>query len=61
VKPSNILISSINTETKDEIVSPYAWNFKLADLGLSHFKPTEDGNTDQDSQGTITYGLLKSI
>ncbi|KFY32505.1 hypothetical protein V493_00126 [Pseudogymnoascus sp. VKM F-4281 (FW-2241)] len=56
VKPANILLSSVNAETNDRIASPYAWNFKLADMGISHFKPSEDGNTDQDSQGTKTYG-----
>ncbi|KAH8590626.1 hypothetical protein B0O99DRAFT_675870 [Bisporella sp. PMI_857] len=55
VKPANILVSTLGETRK----SPFDWEFKLADLGVSHFKrmvsPTESG-TDQDSQGTVTYG-----
>lgn len=57
VKPSNILVTTLG----GSIESPYQWLFKLADLGVSHFKTfvssTED-DTDRDSQGTHTYGLL---
>jgi serine/threonine protein kinase len=56
VKPGNILVSS----QSKSVMCPYAYKFKLADLGISHFKaqasPNED-NTDRDSQGTRTYGM----
>jgi hypothetical protein len=43
----------------DNTKSPYEWHFKLADLGVSHFKISEqsaEDATDRDSQGTRTYG-----
>jgi len=52
VKSSNILVKSGNRE------SSYDYQFKLADLGLSHFrrnkKPHED-IADADSYDTQTY------
>lgn len=36
IKPDNVLI--LSSETK----SPYEWNFKLSDLGISHFKVKEE-------------------
>jgi len=50
VKPNNILVMGNGTK------SPYCWNFKLADLGLSHFKRTSQGHSDFDAYGTETYG-----
>ncbi len=40
-------------------ISRYQWKFRLADLGLSHFKKVIDGRegpTANDSQGTRAYG-----
>ena len=51
VKPNNILVMSNGTN------SPYRRKFKLADLGLSHFKRFSHGNSDFDAYGTETYGL----
>ena len=53
VKPSNILIKTGRGG------SPYASQFKLADLGLSHFKKKMSSQveaTDGDTYGTRTYG-----
>ena len=53
VKPSNILIKSSQGQ------SPYSWQFKLADLGLSHFKKKMSSQveaTDGDTYGTRAYG-----
>ncbi|CAG8952521.1 hypothetical protein HYFRA_00009625 [Hymenoscyphus fraxineus] len=53
IKPRNILVFSNNSS------SPYEFTFKLADLGLSHFQQTVDGETTApaaDSYGTSTYG-----
>ncbi|KAF2764907.1 kinase-like protein [Teratosphaeria nubilosa] len=53
IKPKNILVLGENNK------SPYRWTFKLADLGLSHFKQINRGAreaTDQYSFGTRTYG-----
>ncbi|RQM04828.1 hypothetical protein DH86_00003915, partial [Scytalidium sp. 3C] len=53
VKPANILVSSRQGG------SPYEWQFKLADLGFSHFKRAVDGAgeaTDHDARGSRTYG-----
>ena len=55
VKPSNILVMS----TKGG--SPYRCEFKLADLGLSHFKkhvPSQEDVADRDTCGTRAYGRL---
>lgn len=55
VKPENILVLSRCTHTESE----YNCKFKLADLGTSHSKRHSflgDDNTDQDTQGTRTYG-----
>ena len=53
VKPANILVFSGNSS------SPYDCQFKIADLGLSHFKPTISQATDAsdlDAFGTRAYG-----
>ncbi|KAI9793927.1 MAG: hypothetical protein M1816_007179 [Peltula sp. TS41687] len=51
VKPKNILVSTRNGK------SIYECEFKLADLGLSHFRAKGGRNArDRDSQGTRTYG-----
>ncbi|GAB7349672.1 hypothetical protein MBLNU459_g0345t1 [Dothideomycetes sp. NU459] len=55
IKPDNILAFSLNNH------SPFQWTFKLADLGLSHFKQfsgSPDDVKDRDTQGTRTYGKL---
>ena len=55
VKLRNILVKSKRGG------SPYDCEFKLADLGLSHFKkhvPSQREATDRDSYGTRTYGRL---
>jgi serine/threonine protein kinase len=52
VKPQNILVVSNEHEL------PYEWQFKLGDLGLSHFEKLsslQDGAAI-DAQGTRTYG-----
>lgn len=56
IKPSNILVTGIKENT------PYNWNFKLADLGISHFKRVVDpfGSVkDKDSYGTRLYGTFR--
>ena len=53
MKPDNILVIS------NDSGSIYDVQFKLADLGVSHFKKTEElvGHvTDEDSHGTRAYG-----
>ena len=53
VKPRNILVCS-----RDDF-SPYDCDFKLADLGLSHFKKVvgEDSVDDTNTNGTPIYGM----
>ena len=53
VKPANILVFSGNG------TSPYDCHFKIADLGLTHFKPSDpqfDDPSDLDAFGTRAYG-----
>ena len=53
VKPSNILVK------RRIATSLYNCHFKLADLGLSHFKRhvgPKQGATDRDAFGTHAYG-----
>lgn len=53
VKPENILVVSNGSENTSE------WEFKLADLGTSHFKRVDASRQDStasDSYGTRTYG-----
>lgn len=53
VKPANILVFSGNSS------SPYDCHFKIADLGLAHFKPSIPQATDPldfDAFGTRAYG-----
>lgn len=55
IKPSNILVKS------KKGASYYDCEFKLADLGLSHFKKhvsSQGDATDRDSRGTRAYGKL---
>lgn len=55
MKPKNILVLSGNSN------DPYDVEFKLADLGLSHFKRTLklDGKiVDSDVGGTKDYGKV---
>ncbi|KAB2577294.1 hypothetical protein DBV05_g4043 [Lasiodiplodia theobromae] len=57
IKPDNILVVSSDRQ------SPYKYEFKLADLGLSHFKKPRSPNretTDNDTYGTRTYGAPES-
>lgn len=57
IKPANILVMSNGQN------SPYMYDFKLADLGLSHFRkhvPSEGDALDKDTCGTRTYGKLPS-
>ncbi|KAH6717034.1 hypothetical protein BKA61DRAFT_600947 [Leptodontidium sp. MPI-SDFR-AT-0119] len=57
VKPENILVLSNGSK------NPQDWHFKLADLGISHFKRGEslrEDSTASDSYGTHTYGALDS-
>ncbi|KAF2085973.1 kinase-like protein [Saccharata proteae CBS 121410] len=52
VKPANILVCGSDT---DPI---YKWKFKLADMGLSHFKRATTADSDEksrDNYGTRTY------
>ncbi|KAL0253078.1 hypothetical protein SLS55_010528 [Diplodia seriata] len=56
IKPENILVIGSGR------ASPYKYEFKLADLGLSHFKrpkSTTGEATDMDTYGTRTYGELR--
>ncbi|RDW85934.1 hypothetical protein BP5796_04259 [Coleophoma crateriformis] len=50
VKPKNILVVGNGR------ASPYDWNFRLADLGLSHFKRNSPESFGLDPTGTETYG-----
>ncbi|CZR62093.1 uncharacterized protein PAC_11990 [Phialocephala subalpina] len=53
LKPANILVVSKSD------ASPYEWDFKLADLGLSHFQKALNGHgpvTSNDAHGTLAYG-----
>jgi serine/threonine protein kinase len=53
IKPANILVTSNKSS------SYYKWQFKVADLGLSHFKRVVDelgSITGNDAQGTRCYG-----
>ncbi|KAF2139612.1 uncharacterized protein K452DRAFT_320254 [Aplosporella prunicola CBS 121167] len=52
VKPTNILVVNFKDET------PYSCQFKLGDLGLSHFMKTSSRNETygSDTSGTRTYG-----
>ncbi|KAG4434108.1 hypothetical protein IFR05_010417 [Cadophora sp. M221] len=53
VKPENILVLSNGSK------NPLDWHFKLADLGISHFKrgkSLREDSTASDSYGTHTYG-----
>lgn len=54
LKPENFLVVSSSTT--------YPWSFKLADLGLCHFKTIMEGGPeakDFDAFGTQTYGMLQ--
>jgi hypothetical protein len=54
VKPENILVFS-NRKT-----SPYDWQFKLTDFGLSLFKKTDHMEGEQmatEGHGTTMYGM----
>jgi serine/threonine protein kinase len=53
VKPANILVMGNGLE------QAHKWQFKLADLGISHFKikgPSRENSTASDTIGTRTYG-----
>jgi serine/threonine protein kinase len=53
LKPSNILVVSNGCEER------YKWQFKIADLGISHFirnSPQQDDFRAGDTNGTMTYG-----
>lgn len=53
IKPANILVKSVPPG------SSYDCQFKLGDLGSSHFRkqvPTQQEDTRRDSWGTRTYG-----
>ena len=57
VKPHNIFVKSKKGG------SPSNYEFKLGDLGLSHFKkyvPSQGEATDSDTYGTRAYGMLHS-
>lgn len=44
--------------------SGFGWTFKIADLGLSHFRRILEGQeeaVDLDSKGTRTYGKLPAM
>ncbi|KAL9611816.1 MAG: hypothetical protein Q9167_003584 [Letrouitia subvulpina] len=54
INPTNILVKS-----KPNALCPYDVHFKIADLGLSHFKINTSGlgnATDKDTFGTKAYG-----
>ena len=58
IKPPNIVVKSKKGG------SSYDCEFKLADLGLSHFKrhvPTQREATDRDTYGTRAYGRLQAM
>ncbi|KAI1623066.1 hypothetical protein EDD37DRAFT_651254 [Exophiala viscosa] len=53
IKPSNILVTPSKTNCSFDV------QFKLADLGLAHFRRIKSGNreeADRDTQGTRIYG-----
>ena len=53
VKPANILVFSGDSDL------PYDRHFKIADLGLTHFKPSDSQSNDIldfDAFGTRAYG-----
>jgi serine/threonine protein kinase len=55
IKPSNILITSGRSG------SNFDCEFKLADLGLSHFRKAQGSHVaaiDKDTSGTREYGRL---
>lgn len=56
IKPANILVFS------GDGTSPYDCHFKVADLGLTHFKPSDSQPNDPselDAFGTRAYGMQK--
>ncbi|KAL9036137.1 MAG: hypothetical protein Q9180_004472 [Flavoplaca navasiana] len=56
IQPSNILVMSKGHNL------PYNYNFKIADLGLAHFKryiSSLNNDTDNDRYGMSTYALEK--
>ena len=58
IDPSNILVVSRSQD------SPYDCEFKIADLGLAHFKryiSSSDNATDDDRYGMNAYGVLRCI
>jgi serine/threonine protein kinase len=58
VKPENILVVSNGKRY------PHEWQYKLADLGLSHFKnkiSLREDSTASDTYGTRTYGAEYSL
>lgn len=53
IKPQNILVVSGGSRCS------HKWKFKLADLGISHFRMAtspEENSTARDRYGTRTYG-----
>lgn len=55
IHPRNILVQS-NGDSRE---SPFEYNFKLGDFGISHFKSRGASwrqATDIDTSGTLTYG-----
>ena len=56
--PKNIMVVSKGSEDRSN------WSFKLADLGISHFKgsiPARQDSTDKYLRETRTYGRQCSI
>lgn len=54
IKPANILVFGRGA------TSPYDYEFKVADLGLAHFKPSisqASDPSDLDAFGTRAYGM----
>jgi len=54
VKPENVLVVSNGAKQPEE------WQFKLADLGISHFKiktNSREDSTASENYGTKTYGM----
>jgi len=56
IKPANILVLTSTSNIVSE--SQYNLDFKLADFGTSHLTPIAASDTDQDTQGTRTYGKV---
>lgn len=57
MKPANILVISSRSD------SAYDCEFRLADLGLSHFRQEtgpQGSDTDRDTSGTREYGTNPS-